>query len=153
MSHRLHEADFTFMETFLWCRFWMITDKQRCYAHLLKLHFHLSWMVFILTRREQGLQQAVGNGREGSTKYLLSHPGVAQNWRCCCFFMPEFEVFLIQVSRSHWQTWDKMFSPCCFSIKTKMRFPFLCPVGLVFSIFKSRLNVAIIPIKLGSLYH
>ena len=140
------------METFSWCRSGVKPDKQRCYAHLLKLCFNLNWTAFILTSREQGLWQTVGNGGEGSTTYLLSpSPSrrcrFVQNWRSCCFFMPMFEVILIQVVRLHQQPQNDMSSACCFPIKTEMRFPLLYPVSLVFSIFKSNLDIAIIPLK------
>lgn len=123
---------------------WQLISKDA----VLTFSFSLNCMVSILTRREGGL--VVGNGeREVSdASSSLPHPGntkLAQNW-CCCF-VPVFEVFLIQVSRSHWQLHDNMFSPCCFQIENKMRFPLLCPVSLFFSISKSKLDAIIIPLK------
>lgn len=147
MDHRLWETDFTLMDTSPWSRSGVTTDKQRCNAHL---YFSLNCMASVLTRREGGLLQAVGNGKREvpEASSFLPHPGYTSLHRTGAAALCQlFEVSLIQVSGSHWQLHDNVFSPCCFQIKNKMRFPLLCPISLFFSIFKSKLDAIIVPLK------
>lgn len=147
VSHRLWDTDFTLMETSPWSRSGVTTDKQRCNAHFL-ISFELRGLY--LDQERWGFVAGCRKWGQGRTKCLFfpspsRRHKLAQKW-CCCF-VPVFEVFLIQVSRSHWQLHDNMFSPCCFQIKNKMRFPLLCPANLFFSIFKPKLYAIITPLK------